>query len=153
MTLEMDSEEIFSYLHEILEKASVMEPLPEYTEETTKSLYAMAYRFYENGKYLDAIHFFKLLTCLAAYDSKNWMGLGASYQLLKQHDQALQPYAIAAMLAKDDPAPHFHAAECFFTLRQNANGMKALDSAEQLAREQDSYLLPRILLLREIWIG
>lgn len=154
MVAEIDSKEMISYLHELLGKASSMnEPAPQYPEETINSLYAMAYRFYENGKYEDSVQFFRFLTSLAAYDSKNWTGLGASYQMLKQHEQALQGYAIAAMLNKSDPIPHLHAAECFFALKQIPKGMKALNSAEEIIdnREQYEYLLSRVSLLRQIW--
>jgi len=126
--------------------------LPEFSEQSTEALYAFGYGFYENGKYENAVQFFRFLTLVDPKKKKYWMGLGASYQMLKDDECALQCYGAAAILDQNDPFTHFHAAECFFSLGKRELGCEALHSAETVADsgpKQDKALLSRIALMKE----
>ncbi|MGA8164497.1 MAG: SycD/LcrH family type III secretion system chaperone [Waddliaceae bacterium] len=126
--------------------------LPELSEESTETLYAFGFGFYENGKYEKAVQFFRFLTLVNPGKKKYWMGLGASYHMLKDEQCALQCYGAAAILDRNDPYVHLHAAECLFSLGEKKLGCKALHSAETAAEgqtKQDKALLSRIALMKE----
>lgn len=121
----------------------------QYTRETLDALYAMGYNLYENAKYAEAVDVFRVLTLFEKEQRKNWMGLGAAYQMQKEYDRALQSYAYAALLDENDPYAPFHAAECFFSQEQNEKGSHVLNVAKTIAlRNKNMYnqLLMRIEL-------
>jgi len=124
-----------------------------FTKESVKSLYAFAYRFYQNGKYDQAAHFFRLLTVLEPGEKKNWMGLGASLQMDKKFESALEVYGYAALQDENDPYVHFHAAECFFALKKRDKGQEALNSVTIVAGKKKKYaeLMKHVDLISQAW--
>lgn len=127
-------------------------PTPQFSQDAIEALYASGFSLYESGKYVNAVHFFRFLTLIDMNTRKHWMGLGASHQMLKEYENALQSFGYAALLNENDPYAHFHAAECFFALKQTDQGEQALASAETVAlRQQKQYetLLARISLIKE----
>lgn len=101
------------------------------TPETANQLYAMAFRFYESGKYREAVHFFRVLTSMNTDERKFWIGLGASLQMLRDYENALPAYGIAALLDENDPQVHLYAAECFIALQRIEEARTAMAMAEQ----------------------
>lgn len=125
--------------------------LPHLSKDGIEALYAFAYGFYESGHYEKAMHFFRFLTLIEIGNRKHWMGLGASYQMLKQYERALQCYGQAALLDPLDPMSHWHAAECFLSIQNHEFAKEALNSATLAAkRNPGKYraLLDRLDLLR-----
>lgn len=116
-------------------------------------LYVMAYNFYNNGKYEDAQHCFRMLVTADEHSPKYWIGLGATHQMLKEYKDAIGAYALASLLDKTNPYIHLYAAECFFALQQGPQGLNALKAVDQLAKGQEQYaqLISRVALLRKTW--
>jgi type III secretion system low calcium response chaperone LcrH/SycD len=123
------------------------------SEDCLQGLYAIAYNFYENGKYREAVHYFRVLSNIDAPTRKHWMGLGASLHMLKDYEKALAAYSIAALLDNQDPYVHIHAADCCFALEQKERGMKALDAAELVIKmnKNDQKLISQLALIRQAW--
>jgi len=138
-------------LNQLLEKAAGGQELPQFSTETCNTLYAIAFNFYENRKYQEAVHFFRFLTVVDTFNRANWMGLGAAQQMNKEYEEAVDSYGFAALLNENDPFAHFHAAECFFAIGQHQKGNIALDSAETTSKgdKKFSQLLSRIALIRQ----
>lgn len=126
--------------------------IPFLSSEGIESLYAFGYGFYQSGNYEKAMHFFRFLTLIDIGNRKHWMGLGASYQMLKQYERALQAYGQAALLDEQDPYTHWHAAECFLAINNLEQAKEALTSTELTAkRHPQKYknLLDRLQLLKK----
>jgi len=126
--------------------------LPEFSGDFIETFYSFAYGYYQSGKYETAIHFFRLLTLIDPDKRKHWMGLGASYQMIKGYERALQCYGYAAILDENDPYTHWHAAECFIALNQPEQAKLALTSTELVAKrhsKQDKKLLARLKLVKK----
>lgn len=119
--------------------------------QASNELYLMAYNFYNNGKYDEAQNCFRTLVTIDAYQVDYWIGLGASLQMLKEYQEAIAAYAIASLIDAKNPIAHFHAAECFFALQMKAQGLNALENAEQLSKGKEKYsqLMARIVLMRQ----
>lgn len=125
--------------------------LPHISNDSIEALYAFAHGFYESGHFEKAMHFFRFLTMLDISTRKHWLGLGASYQMLKQYERALQCYAQAALLDETDPYTHWHAAECFFAIKKYEQAKEALNSTELTAKKfpkRYSSLLEKIQLIK-----
>ncbi|MBS4169030.1 SycD/LcrH family type III secretion system chaperone [Parachlamydia sp. AcF125] len=148
-TMEKSLEQISDFISKSGQK-------PILSTEVLSCLYASAYEFYTHGKYETAQHFFQMLTVLEPHSKKNWMGLGATLQVQKNYQLALEAYSFAALLDLNDPYISFHAAECFFFLDQIQHGFDALTAAEEIATQQKNDspphpLLNHIELMRTGW--
>lgn len=112
--------------------------------------YTDAFAQYEAGKFTEAIEAFRLLCYRHPLEGRFWFGLAASLQESRKYEEALQAWAVAAVLKRRDPYPHFHAAECYFSLQNLEDGAKALDEAAEKSNENLD-LKEKIALLREQW--
>ncbi len=121
-------------------------------EVDAKVLYSQAYSYYNSGLYHKAKDCFRLLTAIQPNNYNNWYGLGATFQMLKDYDNAVQAYSLGALADHDekDPAPHIHAAECLIALRKYDRARIALNSAEIIVKKQDlnQKLIDQIAQLR-----
>lgn len=104
--------------------------------KATKQLYAKAYHLYESGRYRDALHFFRTLCVMDVDEVRHWVGLGATYQMLHDHTQALAAYGMAALLDETNPTVHLHAAECLLALKRIEECRNALSLAEQHSKDK-----------------
>jgi type III secretion system low calcium response chaperone LcrH/SycD len=126
--------------------------LPHLSKDGIDALYAFAYGFYQSGNYEKGMHFFRFLTLVDIENRRNWMGLGASYHMLKQYERALQCYGQAALLDPNEPYAHWHAAECFMAINNLEQAKQALNSAEIVAKfhpKKYQALLDRLALLKK----
>ncbi len=145
------------FLLDMMEKYAMgdksLDTLPTLSGETKEGLYQYAYRFYENGKYQDAINFFRFLTLVGTQVKKHWVGLGAAQQMNKQYQDAIHSYSIAAILDVKDPYIHVYAADCFFAVEDISHGIDALNAAQKIVEKSKKYkkLLPELTILREAW--
>jgi cytochrome c-type biogenesis protein CcmH/NrfG len=101
---------------------------------TTKQLYALA-------------HFFRVLCAMDCDDPKHWLGLGAAYQMLKDYDEALPAYGLAAVLDQTNPQVHLHAADCFIALKRIPDARNALALADQHLKQANDQELRSLLAL------
>lgn len=117
--------------------------------------YAFAYGLYENGRYEDASHLFRFLTLMDSQNPRNWMGLGASLQMARKFEKALDAYCFALILDSDNPYVYIHAADCYFGLDQKDMALDAIKYARAIAKrsEQHKSLVPQLSLMRKRWIN
>ncbi|MBA3816248.1 MAG: SycD/LcrH family type III secretion system chaperone [Parachlamydiaceae bacterium] len=115
-------------------------------------LYTLAYHLYESGKYEDSKQIFRFLTICEPFDRRFWLGLAASYQLLKDYAEAIECYSVAAVQEPNDPYVHLHAADCFFAQSQMKTGVRTLESAITAARNSNATsLLMQLENMRKAW--
>ncbi|KKB62057.1 hypothetical protein WM40_19330 [Robbsia andropogonis] len=103
-----------------IQKGATMKDLHGVTDAAMEGLYAYAYRFYQQGKLKEAESFFRFLFMYDFRCAEYPMGLAAVYQLRGEYVKAIEYYAIAGSLAKDDLRPIFHAAQCHLCLGNRA---------------------------------
>jgi len=116
----------------------------------TERFYAYGFAHYEAGSLIEAADTFRVLCTKQPLDARFWFALGATLQEAKSYKDALNAWAMTALLEKENPYPHFHAAECFFSLQEAPDAQKALEEAENRI-EPDHPLKGRIDLLKTQW--
>ncbi len=126
------------------------------SNDIVEALYAHAYSHYQIGKYNETLMLFRLLTGLRHRDPRFWKGMGSTLQMLKNFGEAVEAYSCAALFDEKqlDPHPHFHGAECLYSIGKVATAIKALDSARLVARKNEqkfAQLLKKISFLRLTW--
>lgn len=133
---------------------TLKEMMPQFTDENVEAFYTLAFDFYENGRFKEAVDFFRFLTTIDHMNKKNWLGLGAALQMQKEYEKAINAYTLAAFLDAKDPYIPFYAAECCISMGDLSRGMDALESADELADEENKFkgLKKQIAVLREAWL-
>lgn len=99
--------------------------------EEEKTLHLSAFTFYQQKNYSLAEPLFTQLCISNPFEGSFWRGLASSLQMLNKWKEALQAWCIVALLQDNDPLPHFHAAECFYLLKEKEETRKALLQAEK----------------------
>src|ERR1700722_5760516 len=117
--------------------------------EMERQFYASAFGLYEKGDYRGASHLFTQLVLTDPYSEHYWQGLASSKQMARDYMAAVRAWSMVALLKEGDPLPHFHAAECFLSLDEKAEALKALDAALDFGRS-DERLCEKIHLLKTI---
>ncbi len=120
---------------DFLEKAALKlqstSTLKKWNLEEQKTLQLSAISFYQQKNYSLAEPLFTQLCISNPFEESFWRGLASSLQMLSKCKEALQAWCIVALLQDNDPLPHFHAAECFFILKEKEETRKALLQAEK----------------------
>ncbi len=139
-----------SFQQEVMEILGISEdevaPIP---LEMERQFYATAFGLYEKGDYRGAGQLFTQLVLTDPYLEHYWQGLASSKQMTRDYMAAIHAWSMVALLKEGDPLPHFHAAECFLSLEDKEEALKALDAALNLCRN-DEHLREKINLLKTI---
>lgn len=85
--------------------------------ETMDGLYAHAYDFYSNGQLAQAEAFFRFLCIYDFYNPEYIVGLAAVCQLKEEYQKAIDLYAMAFAVGKNDYRPVFYAGQCQMMMR------------------------------------
>ncbi|MES2199562.1 MAG: hypothetical protein V4489_05300 [Chlamydiota bacterium] len=99
--------------------------------EEQKTLQLSAITFYQQKNYALAEPLFTQLCISNPFEESFWRGLASSLQMLNKWRESLQAWCNVALLQDNDPLPHFHAAECFFLLKEKDETRKAILQAEK----------------------
>lgn len=119
--------------------------------EKIERLYAFGYAQYTSGNWPKAADIFRSLCTTRPLESRFWFALGASLQGGSFYREALPSWAMAALLKDKDPYPHYHAAECYLSLKKVQEAQKALEEAFSRLPEKGHPLEGKIALLKKQW--
>ncbi len=129
-----------------------LETAPVLSEEEVERFYAFGFAHYGTGNWAEAADVFRVLCTRRPLEPRFWFALGATLQEAGSYRDALHSWAMAALLKKEDPYPHFHAAECCFSLQMTQDAAFALNESETRIRSEQTHpLQPKIMLLRQQW--
>lgn len=122
------------------------------SDEETERFYAYGFAQYRSGNWAEAADIFRLLCTRKPLEPRFWFALGATLQEANSYQEALNAWAMAALLNKEDPYPHFHAAECCLSLRLEQDAAKALaETVLRVGLDPNHPLREKISLLRRQW--
>jgi len=122
------------------------------TSEEVEQFYAHGFSQYGSGNWGEAADVFRVLCTKRPLESRFWFALGATLQEARSYNEALHSWAMAALLQKEDPYPHFHAAECCFSLKNTKDAKLALTESELRIKKGTPHPLnDKIALLKEQW--
>jgi Flp pilus assembly protein TadD len=119
------------------------------TAETELLLHQFAYGSYKSGQFEQSVRTFRLLTMFRASDFRYWYGLACSLMGCSKEHDAIQPFQIACVLAKEDPRPRLYLAECLLLTAQIEEAGKVLCEAEVLDLRSNSTFHENIQMLKE----
>lgn len=130
-------------------------PFAEFSEKKIQDIYALAYLLYQNQRYQEAGHHFRLLVVARPSEKKFWKSLGASLQMQKDYEEALNCYMSCYNLSDKnhlDPYLLIQTADCYFALQQVESGLKALEVAQTYAKKtNETRILNHVEFMRQFW--
>jgi len=154
--MNLDSESLHSpSLQEVLE--DIEKSLPEnggilmqdFTEEDVHLLYELGFNLYQVGDYKKGEEIFKRLVIACPLEKNHWRGLGSCLQMQQKYEEALVSWSMCTIVDPQNPLPHFHAAECLFSLDQLDDALQALKAAEN--RDNEKTFVGKISALKQTW--
>jgi len=140
----MISEKAFQ---QFLREAPKVSPM---SDREAEDVYALGFSLYGAGSFEEASDVFRILAAQRPLQYQHWFALASSLQESKNYERALDAWAMAAVLDENAPYPHFHAAECAFSLGQIEEARAALDAAADRT-EENLVLQDQIALLKSQW--
>lgn len=150
--MELDQEALKKALRKIGKSVETHGMLPpaSFTHEDISLLYSLGVNLYDHSQYEDAKIVFQRLVLAQSHEARFWIALGASLQMLKSYEEALTAWAMASLIEDSNPVPHFHAAECLFSVHQYDEAHKALQEAKQRVQGHEP-LVKKIQALEKAW--
>lgn len=139
-------EDYTSNLLDAIQSGATLKDVQGVSNETMHDVYQLAYDFYHHGKLNDAESLFRFLCIYDFYNPEYAMGLAAVYQLKKNYQKAIDFYALAYSLSKEDYRPMFYAGQCNLMLRRAVQAQKCFEivvnrsSDQQLKEKSQAYL-------------
>lgn len=107
--------------------------------EQVEFIYSYAVNLYEGGQYKDASRAFFYLEQLDHKDARYAFGYAACLHKLKVFNDAATHYLLAASVDPNNPAPWFHAADCYINLSLPHAARTMLSNAILVAGEHSQY--------------
>lgn len=138
----LEQSEIDAYakkMLDLIEQGGTLRDLHGIPKETMRDIYKYAYDFYVQGKLDEAESLFRFLCVYDFYNPEYPMGMGAVCQLKKNYAKALDFYALAYSLSKEDYRPMFYAGQCNLQLRRVQKARRCFEIV--LERCQDGGLV------------
>lgn len=143
----MPIQEVVEDMKKRLENKGTLAP-DDCTDEDVHTLHELGYNLYQVGQYKDSEEVFQKLVLINPVEKDFWQGLASSMQMQKKYEEALIPWSLFCLLDRDNPLPHYHAAECLFSLKRHEYGIQALEAAE--SRHPSASLKSKIDALKNI---
>jgi type III secretion system low calcium response chaperone LcrH/SycD len=137
---EISEEQLQDILQGIMTGETTLQEVKGFTDEQMEAVYTVAYNLYQAQKHQDAAEVFTFLSMFNPFNSKYWMGLGASLQMAKDFDNALNAYAVAAVTSiPKDPVPHLHAGECNLGKGDVDEALKGFEMAMDFSEGREEF--------------
>ena len=104
-----------------------------------EELYAQGYRYYNTGRFGDALNNFRMLTFFDPTQAKFVFGLAACLHMLKEYDKAVETYLLSSMMDPKNPIPHFHSSDCYLKMNDKPSALIALRMAVECAQDKPEF--------------
>lgn len=136
---EITAEQLNTLIHDFLVNNKTFKDVRGITDKEMESMYAIAYNFYNHGKFDRANDLFTALCQMDTYEPKYWIGLGAARQMQKNYEKAIDAYGMATLFDAQNPLPAFYAAHCYMKLKNHERAIQALDAVLAISKDKKEY--------------
>jgi type III secretion system low calcium response chaperone LcrH/SycD len=138
---EVELERLYAAVVEGIQAGATFKDMHGLSDETMEGIYSQAYVLYTSGRLDEAETFFRFL-CIYDFNNVDYaLGLGAVLQLKKRYEKALDVYAMAYTIGRQDGRALFYAGQCNFLLRRRGNARRCFELL--LETSKDSHLIQK----------
>lgn len=142
-------------LNEMKAKKKTFHEVVGLSEGFLERLYAIAYSYYNQGRFDQALHYFHLLTSMNSKNHKYFYGLGATFHQMKEYDAGASAFMMSLYLEPYHPLPAYYTADCYLKGNQIDSAQEALEIAIDLCGDlkEHEHLKERCLLTKKTLIN
>jgi type III secretion system low calcium response chaperone LcrH/SycD len=101
------------------------------TLEQREAIYTMGHYQYVQGKYVDAMKFFRFLLFHDQFDVRAIFGVGCCLQMQKHYEEAQVYLGLAVMMEPSNPASGVQFAECLLMAGKKPEAINILQKTRQ----------------------
>jgi type III secretion system low calcium response chaperone LcrH/SycD len=123
----------------IFEHGNIPKAAMEISDQDVAQLYSFATALFNAGQYAEARELFKVLLQLEPTMGGFAVALGACYHRLKDYENAIRCYMLAADLESADPVPLMYAYDCYMNLQNMFCAGMVLSGAAARAGRHPQY--------------
>ncbi len=105
-----------------------------FSDAEIERLHALAYNFYQQGRFGDAERYYAFLATYRPTDCRFISAIGACRQMQKDFAGAIEAYSFATLLEPENPEPSLHVAECLLGMGEAAAAAETLRMVANLCR-------------------
>lgn len=134
---ENSKQDITEVVWDAVSKGATLKDLQGIPNDVMEGLYAYAYDFYNKGRLDEAETFFRFLCIYDFYNQDYIMGLAAVCQLKKQYQKAIDLYAVAFAMGKDDYRPMFFTGQCYLFLHRVGKARKCFELVCEHSKDEN----------------
>ncbi|WP_222116615.1 SycD/LcrH family type III secretion system chaperone [Stenotrophomonas rhizophila] len=134
-------DEMAQLLFEGAQTGAAIKDLKGVSDDLLESVYAYAHRFYTDGRLDEAETFFRFLYLYDFYNGDYALGLAAVLQMKKEYAKAIDMYALAYALLKNDERPMLHVGQCHLAMGKLGMAKGCFETVQ--LRSTDPALLSR----------
>ena len=127
-------EQMANLMFDGLQQGATLKELKDVSDDMLESVYTYAHRFYSNGQLDEAETFFRFLYLYDFYNGEYALGLAAVHQMKKDYAKAIDLYALAYTLLKDDERPMLHVGQCHLALGKLSLAKGCFETVPQRSR-------------------
>lgn len=137
-------------IHQMQTGGGTLQDVLGVSDELLEEIYALAYNFYDQGKYKESVSLFEFLTGAAPNKYKYVLGLASSYHQLQNYSNAVLGFFIALHLDPENPLPAYYVADCFLKQKMLKEAIEFLDVTIELCEDNVAYneLKERCILIK-----
>lgn len=136
---EKDLESFVDELSGFMASGATLRDLRGLTDANMEALYALAYSEYNQANYDKALDLFRMLCNLDHLEHRFWLGLGATRQMQRDYQHAIEAYVMAMMLDIDQPIPPLHMAECQLAIGDRESAETSFEYAVHAAGDKPQF--------------
>lgn len=110
-----------------------------YSSQVMEGFYRAARGLLEDERFEDAGDAFTFLVTVDPLTYGHWLGLGMAEQAQGHFVEALNAHSMAVLVAFEEPAGHYYAGKCFYSLNQLRQALASFELAYALAANHPKY--------------
>lgn len=130
-----EKKELAKVMVKVFEKGASPHQAMGISENEMSIIYSYAYQLFNAGKFADARELFKVLYILNPKEDGLATALGVCFHKLKDYENALTYYMIAAGLDRFNPVPFFYAYDCYINMNEKYGAKLMLCNVIDRARD------------------
>lgn len=111
-------DDIAEKMMEVILAGGTIKDIQGVSDDMMEGIYAFAHRFYHDGRLDDAETFFRFLCLYDFYNAEYALGLGAVLQMKRKYQRAIDTYALAYALSRNDLRSMLQAGQCNLSLKR-----------------------------------
>ncbi|MCH9626866.1 MAG: hypothetical protein S4CHLAM2_04970 [Chlamydiales bacterium] len=101
----------------LMEEGMTLQEATGVSDETLEEIYNLAYGYYDQGKYKEAVSLFHFLAGASPRTYKYVLGLASSFHQIGAFEEAAVGFYCALNIEPENPIPAYYVTDCF--LKQN----------------------------------